>query len=146
MLLVAGCTGVPGIEKTPDPSAARAAVVGAASAQIGIPYRYDGFDRTGFDAAGLARFAYAQAGFAIPGQAPQQLRIGEPIGIDQVRPGDLLFYRLPELQEFEPLHVGVYIGSGEMVHAIADRDEVVVESIDSAFWQDRLAAVIAVLP
>lgn len=125
---------------------ARADVVAAATAQIGAPYRYGGSDRKGFGDAGLVRFVYAQAGFNIPGQVHGLLRAGKSIDFAQAKPGDLLFYRLPVINEFRPLHVGIYVGDGEMVHAIADRDEVALASVGSKFWRERLVAVIKILP
>lgn len=143
--LVSGCAGyLIGPERELSP--ARAAVVAAASAQIGAPYRYGGNDLKGFDDAGLVHFAYAQAGFAIPRFRKGQLRAGEPIGFDAAKPGDLLFYRLAFGSAPPRLHVGLYLGNGEMVHAVVDRDAVSLAKVDSAFWRERFETAVQILP
>ncbi|MEQ9799885.1 MAG: C40 family peptidase [Salinisphaeraceae bacterium] len=146
MALLAACAfRLPGTSAVdPTLSEARKTVVTNATAQISAPYRYGGTDRKGFGNAGLMHFAYAAAGIGIPTRTPGQLRAGQPIAFDQALPGDLLFYRLGG-DDAEP-HVGMFIGSGEMVHASVDRDEVALATVDNAFWRKRLAAVIRILP
>ncbi|MDT0634044.1 C40 family peptidase [Spectribacter hydrogenooxidans] len=145
-LLAACAFQLPGTNPVdPGLSEARKTVVSNATAQINAPYRYGGTDRKGFGNAGLMHFAYAAAGIGIPNRTPGQLRAGRPIEFGEALPGDLLFYRLSDTGDAEP-HVGMFIGSGEMVHASVDRDQVVLETVDNAFWQKRLAAVIRILP
>lgn len=148
--LLAACAGMdlPGAGE-PARSEARRAVISAASAQIGAPYRYRGADRKGFDDAGLVHFAFEEAGFDLPRDREAQLRAGRPIRFAEARPGDLLFHRVERTRngrELAILHVGLYIGDGSMLHASLDRDEVVLETVDNAYWFQRRVAVIQVLP
>lgn len=128
-------------------SAARAKVVGIAVAQVGAPYKYGGYDRTGFDDSGLVYFCYREAGYRLPIKHEGQLRLGQPTQFADAQPGDILFYRFDDGSQNENnLHAGVYLGNGEMVHASLKRDEVVSEVVDSPFWFQRLVAVIKILP
>ncbi len=129
-------------------SPARAAVLGAAGAQVGAPYRYDGADRHGFDASGLVFFSYAEAGFAIPSDAQGQLRATTAIPFYDVKPADLLFYRLNPVQSGsdDGLHVGLYVGNGQMLHAPLNRDEVVLETVDNPYWLQRFINAGKILP
>ncbi|MES1943308.1 cell wall-associated hydrolase (NlpC/P60 family) protein [Salinisphaera sp. PC39] len=148
--LLTACAGMslPGAGE-PAPTEARGAVIAAASAQIGAPYRYGGADRKGFDDAGFVHFAFEEAGFDLPRDREAQLRAGRPIRFAEARPGDLLFHRVERTRngrERAILHVGLYIGDGSMLHASLDRDEVALETVDNAYWFQRRVAVIQVLP
>ncbi|KPM50321.1 hypothetical protein ACG83_41010 [Frankia sp. R43] len=78
-------------------------------------FREPDYGENGFDCSGLTRAAYAAAGITIPRVAQDQfdagprLSPGTPLEI-----GDLVFYGT---SEFDITHVGIYIGSGNMVNA-----------------------------
>ena len=129
-------------------SDARSAVVSVAGAQVKAPYKYGGADHYGFDASGLVYFSYKQSNFEIPRDAEGQLRAAQAIPFYEVKPADLLFYRLTEKQSgtADGLHVGIYVGSGQMVHAPLGRDKVVLESIDTPYWLQRLVVAAKILP
>lgn len=148
LALLAGCALFEPSPAHTAPTEARRAVVAAGSAQVGAPYRYRGADRTGFGDAGFVHFAYSEAGFDLPRDREAQLRSGQPIRFAEALPGDLVFHRIAEgdHREEPKLHVGLYIGNGEMLHASLDRDEVVLETIDNSYWFQRRVAVIKVLP
>lgn len=103
-------------EIAPDEIAAVA--VQAALDQLGLPYEWGGdgpaAGETGFDCSGLTRHAYAVAGIDLPRTAHTQFYAGPgvPDG-DPLRPGDLVFYGVPERVH----HVGLYLGEGTMVDA-----------------------------
>lgn len=145
-LLIAGCAS--SLVQPPATSPARTKVMGVAGAQVGAPYKHEGADRYGFDASGLVYFSYQQAGFAIPRDVQGQLRAGEPVVFFEIRPADLLFYRLNEKQggQASGLHVGLYVGDGRMVHAPLGRDEVVLETVDNPYWMQRLVSAVKLLP
>lgn len=142
----AGCSSP--LIKPADTSPARAAVVSAAGSQVGAPYKFEGTGRTGFDAGGLVYYSYQQSGFEIPRNAQDQLRAGEAVVFFEKQPADLMFYRLGASQSGNEngLHVGIYIGNGQMVHAPLDRDKVVLETIDTPYWMQRLVGVAKLLP
>jgi cell wall-associated NlpC family hydrolase len=107
------------IAHTDDLPDDRAAVaIAAAMDQIGLPYVWGGDGPTageaGFDCSGLTRFAYAEAGIAVPRTAHTQYYAGPgvPPGAP-LRPGDLVFYGGLERVH----HVGLYLGDGRMVNA-----------------------------
>jgi murein DD-endopeptidase len=119
-LLLAACAGTP-----PPPAALSApvpappapsgdAIAGAAAGQIGTPYHFGGADAAGFDCSGLALYAYASAGLAIPRTAAEQRRAARPVPLGQLAPGDLVFFRI---RSRHVNHVGVYAGGGRFIHA-----------------------------
>jgi peptidoglycan DL-endopeptidase CwlO len=90
---------------------------------LGVPYRWGGASPgTGFDCSGLVMYVYAQLGIPLPHQAAAQYGYGVQVPIDQLEPGDLVF--------FDGLsHVGIYIGNGEMVHAPQTGDVVSITAL-----------------
>jgi len=97
--------------------------------QIGVPYRYGGSTTQGFDCSGLVQYAYAKSGKHIPRTTAQQWQQLQPIEKDNLRVGDLLFFRI----EGKIAHVGLYLGSRRFVHAPATGREVEIAELDSSF-------------
>ena len=149
LLLCAMATAcVPDNVRPPETTPARAEVISLAGAQVGSPYKFEGADRHGFDAAGLVYFSFNRAGFEVPRTAEGQLRAAHAISFYDARPADLLFSRLSTGQSGAErgLHVGIYMGHGEMVHAPLSRDEVVLERVDTPYWLQRLVTAARLLP
>ncbi len=89
-------------------------VVERALAQIGKPYRLGGAGpRGGFDCSGLVAWVYSTLGVRVPRTTDGQFAYFTPVPREQLQPGDLVFFRLPQA------HVGIYVGEGEFVHAPA---------------------------
>ena len=78
--------------------------------QLGVPYRSMGnTPGQGFDCSGFTSWAWSQAGVALPHQSGRQIQGAASIELEQVQPGDLLYY---------PGHVMMALGIGAaMVHS-----------------------------
>jgi cell wall-associated NlpC family hydrolase len=96
----------------PAPSGLAGAVISAALAQVGVPYRYaTSSPGVGFDCSGLTHYAWAQAGVNLPRNSAAQAGSVPRVPVSEARPGDLIFY-------YSPIsHVGIYLGGGQLVHA-----------------------------
>ncbi|NNN37575.1 glycoside hydrolase [Streptomyces sp. S3(2020)] len=115
-------------------------VIEAALFQQGVPYSWgggtaqgpsygiccspsgkSGGNIKGFDCSGLALYAYAQVGIRLPRTAAQQAgtgrRIPASLGTGALRPGDLVFYAYVPGRDSTIYHVGIYLGSGQMINA-----------------------------
>jgi cell wall-associated NlpC family hydrolase len=101
----------------PAPSPQAAAAVRAALDQIGKPYLWGATGPGSFDCSGLVRWAYAQAGVALPRTSREQFRAGPPVAGGGLRPGDLVFWATDPTDPSTIHHVGIYVGQGLMVHA-----------------------------
>jgi cell wall-associated NlpC family hydrolase len=107
-----------------------------ALAQVGTPYIWGGeTPGVGFDCSGLVQAAYKAAGIALPRVAQDQydatpkLESGDPL-----EPGDLVFFGRSTT---DVTHVGIYVGSSQMVDAPHTGAEVRVESFPTtpgAHW------------
>ncbi|MFL6113328.1 MAG: C40 family peptidase [Catenulispora sp.] len=98
--------------RLPTASNAKAAqAVREALSLLGIPYRWGGTTRAGFDCSGFTQHVWAAAGVKIPRTVGQQVKAGAPIPLNRAQPGDLVaFYPTRH-------HVGIYIGNGLVVDA-----------------------------
>ncbi len=86
--------------------------VDAALSQIGVPYVFGGASPDyGFDCSGLMMWAWGQAGVDIPRPADYQRDAIQPIGLEDLQPGDIVFYGEPVS------HDAMYIGNGQIVNA-----------------------------
>ena len=93
------------------PTHAAQVAVNTALAQQGKPYVWAAAGPNAYDCSGLTQFAYRAAGIALPHSSGVQSRVGTPVALSALQPGDLVFF-------FHPVsHVGIYIGNGQMVHA-----------------------------
>jgi gamma-D-glutamyl-L-lysine dipeptidyl-peptidase len=60
---------------------------------LGTPYQWGGVTPWGADCSGLVQTTFLARGVAVPRDAHDQAHHGSAIGLDQARPGDLLFFR-----------------------------------------------------
>jgi cell wall-associated NlpC family hydrolase len=79
--------------------------------QIGDKYVFGADGMIYWDCSGLTMRAFEAAGVSLPHSSAAQARMGKSIPLNQKQPGDLLFFGRPVS------HVGIYVGSGKMVHA-----------------------------
>lgn len=90
------------------------AVLRIAESQIGAPYRYGGAGPDAYDCSGLVSYSFRQVGVIVPRTAAQQFAAATPVNRRDLRPGDLVFFRLAGR---EVSHVGIYAGGDRFVHA-----------------------------
>ncbi|HHV20531.1 MAG TPA: peptidoglycan endopeptidase [Propionibacterium sp.] len=87
------------------------AALAFARAQIGKPYIYGGTGPSGYDCSGLTGSAWRSAGVSLPRTSQAQFGAGRPVSIDNLAPGDLVFY-------YSGIsHVAIYAGGGQIIHA-----------------------------
>jgi cell wall-associated NlpC family hydrolase len=92
----------------------RAAIVETAKSQLGIPYQWGGEAKLGSstDCSGLLQAVLAKHGVQIPRVTYDQFKAGVPVDINQVKPGDAVFF---DESRRGPEHVGIYIGGGSFI-------------------------------
>lgn len=113
------------------------AIARTALALRGIPYRLGGADPSGFDCSGLVQYVFALHGLGMPRVVRDQYRYGQPVDLDVLEPGDLVFF---ETQGGEVSHVGIALGGDQFVHAPNSRGTVRVNRLTSGYWAERAVA------
>jgi cell wall-associated NlpC family hydrolase len=134
-------------------------VLAAALSQLGVRYAWGGGTAqgpspgsgvdtgvVGFDCSGLALYAYAQVGIAVPHQTQAIWSAFPPTITDpaQVQPGDLILLSA----NGSPggiHHVGIYLGNGQVVHAPQSGDVVKVTSgiwAPGSYWTSQFLGAV----
>ncbi len=90
-----------------SPTAAGLAAVNAALSFLGVPYVWGGASRSGVDCSGLVMVAWEAAGVSLLHSAADQYAESASVPLDQLEPGDLLFY---DLDGTGIDHVVMYVG------------------------------------
>jgi cell wall-associated NlpC family hydrolase len=98
-------------------------VLEEARAYLGAPYEWGGMTERGIDCSGLVHMAHRRLGHLVPRDAHQQEDAAAPIGVEELRPGDLVTYG-----EDTATHIAFWVGEGRILHATGrDRVAAVVE-------------------
>jgi len=99
---------------------------------VGIPYRWGGDTVVdGMDCSGFVRAVYNLCGVNIPRTSREQYRVGDVIGRDELKDGDLVFFGA---SADEITHVGIFVGNGRFVHAPRRGDDIKVSELDDAYF------------
>lgn len=148
--LLTGCAGYQsvdaGLSAPPSQTTGRATEPGTPSDAVaqklwqvyrryqGTPYRYGGTGAAGFDCSGFILTAYREGlnRTDLPRTTSQMLAQGEFVRRDQLRPGDLVFFRIGGKEQ----HAGIYLGEHRFVHS-ASSVGVTESSLANPYWRSR---------
>lgn len=102
---------------------------------VGIPYRWGGDTVVdGMDCSGFVRAVYNLCGVNIPRTSREQYRVGDAIGREELKDGDLVFFGA---SADEINHVGIFVGNGRFVHAPRRGDDIKVSAMDESYFQKK---------
>lgn len=101
---------------------------------LGLRYRYGGTDATeGLDCSAFTGTIYSRAlGVRLPRSSNQQFREGAVIKRDELRIGDLVFFKTRR-RRAAVSHVGIYIGGNLFAHA-STKYGVIISSLDHPYY------------
>jgi len=114
-----------------------AAIVAFAKAQVGDAYVSGGTGPNAWDCSGLVQAAYRTVGIDLPRVSQSQSTAGTPVSLDNLQPGDILYWG----GAGSAYHVAIYVGGGEFVGAQNSSTGTVQRSLD----YDRPTGAVRVL-
>lgn len=101
-----------------------------ARSQVGDRYILGAEGPDAWDCSSLVQAAFSKAGVKLPRVTYDQIHSGVEVPIDEVRTGDLVFYK-------DLSHVGIYAGSGKVIEAANPGKGVVEGPMYSKFTRAR---------
>jgi cell wall-associated NlpC family hydrolase len=131
-----GNAGIDG--KVTSSNAAGNEIANFAMQYVGYPYAYAGEGPYAFDCSGFTKFVIQNTlGIDITHDMFTQIGMGQSVGMDELQPGDLVFFA----NTFRPglSHAGIYIGGGQFVHAENEGTGVRVSDLNSDYYGSRWA-------
>ncbi|MFL0682382.1 MAG: C40 family peptidase [Algoriphagus aquaeductus] len=111
-------------------------VIQTAKSYRGTPYRYGGTTRAGMDCSALVYHSFYSAGFSLPRRSIDQSKLGQKINLNQVKPGDLLFFATGRKRN-EVTHSGIVTevdkGDIRFIHSSTSLG-VTEDYLSQAYW------------
>lgn len=96
---------------------------------VGNPYVYGGTSLTnGADCSGFVQTVFKDNDITLERTAGAQSQGGDSIELENIEPGDLLFYG--GSGDYGIGHVAIYAGDGQIVHASSSRTGIIISDYD----------------
>lgn len=124
------------VKKAGDLYFSQAGIVEEAKKFIDLRYVWAGTSSYGFDCSGFTMRLYQSQGISIPRDADEQAMEGAAVARADLTPGDLVFFAAKGgLGQIH--HVGMYIGSGMMIHSPNSNSAVSILALDSGTYGEE---------
>ncbi len=136
VLLLAGTTTAAG---SGDSAVLRTRILDTAKKHIGARYNYGGMSTKGFDCSGFVQFVYRENGISLPRSTVDQFEKGKKIGLDDAKPGDLVFFRI---YNNRISHVGIFITKSRFIHAPSRGKRVGFADMNLNYWQKSFVGAV----
>jgi cell wall-associated NlpC family hydrolase len=112
-------------------------IIKTARLYIGTPHCMGGTSKKCIDCSGLLLVVFAKYGIHLPHNSQEQARYGKKISrMDDLRKGDLVFFKQSYKTSNYITHSAIYIGDNKMIHASAN-DGVTITSLDDKYWHPK---------
>lgn len=110
---------------------------------LGISYIYGGTTaKIGMDCSGLVMTAFRAAEIEMPRTVGPQTKTGREVELEDIQPGDLLFFYGRGFDSKKVNHVGIYLGSGDFIHSSQAEGKVVIDNFRSnRYFKERIAQI-----
>jgi cell wall-associated NlpC family hydrolase len=125
------------------PGKAPKELVSFAKSYLNVPYVWGGTTPKGFDCSGFTKYVMNEYGIDIRRVSQDQVKDGTYVPKEYLSVGDLVFF---DTKGNGISHVGIYIGSGDFIHASSGAKKVTISSLDEGFYADTYVTGRKVLP
>jgi len=105
---------------------------------LGKKYVWGATGPYNYDCSGFTQKIYRDAGINIPRVSREQARVGQYINYNNLRKGDMVFFDTKKRRTGRVSHVGIYLGSGNFIHASSSAKKVVIFNFNEKdFYKKR---------
>ena len=108
-------------------------------------YVWGGTTPDGFDCSGYVQYLYRKNHISLPRTAWAQSQKGEPVSIENLQKGDLLFFLTDKSRGIPVTHVGIYIGHGEFIHAASKKQGIIISPLTHGSYAKKFVSARRVL-
>jgi gamma-D-glutamyl-L-lysine dipeptidyl-peptidase len=106
---------------------------------LNLPYLWGGMSSYGYDCSGFSYSMCKANGYIIPRDAHDQANAGVEISLEDIKPGDLLFFAYEE-GKGRIHHVGIYYGDGKLLHSPNTGKTVEIIPLAGTIYERELCA------
>ena len=91
-----------------------------------------------YDCSGFTQKIYRDAGIKIPRVSRDQAKVGQYISYRNLKKGDMVFFDTKKRRSGKVTHVGIYLGSGNFIHASSGAKKIVIYNFNQkSFYKKR---------
>jgi cell wall-associated NlpC family hydrolase len=99
----------------------------------GIPYKYGGTTKRGFDCSGFVNAVYFNAfNIDLPRTTTLMSKQGEKKSKSNLKPGDLVFFRPSR----KYMHMGIYVSDGQFMHSSTSKG-IIKSKLNNLYWKNK---------
>ncbi|SQD77052.1 NlpC/P60 family protein [Moritella yayanosii] len=99
----------------------------------GTPHKWGGMSKKGVDCSGLVKLTFEQQfSLSLPRTTAGQVKVGHSIKRQQLRTGDLVFFKTG----VNVRHVGIMVDELQFFHASSSRG-VILSRLDNPYWNSH---------
>lgn len=126
----------------------------AAELYATTPYKLGGENvKKGIDCSFFVKYIYSKLGVELPRTAREQIKVGQPISINELKVGDLVFFKKTYYRKskkktwkYERInHVGIYLRDGEFIHAARSSKKVTISLLTENYYKTHYAGARRIL-
>lgn len=116
-------------------------IVKESNTYLGTPYLWGGTTRNGIDCSAFVKNVYLSIGIKLPRVSQNQAKVGKTITLDKIRKGDLIFFETDKNRPNTVSHVGIYLGSGNLIHASSKNKKVVIVPLNQGYFLSKIIII-----